>query len=199
MQIMRQKTMPRTIHKARYVLSAPDRLLADAAIHVSCHGRVSSIEPWHRMCAKPEAEVMDWNSSVILPGLINAHTHLELTSFRNQLTRFSSFTDSLASNDSLSMIDEMRFLYGKRSDIRPEEIFRAATINGAKALSFGGVLGRLRRGYWADMTVLRLPPHTRSRNLLRQILEGAGECIATIVRGKVVYQKEVGSFSPPIP
>jgi len=98
-------------------------------------------------------------------------------------------TDSLASNDSLSMIDEIRFLAQERKDLRPEEIFRMATLNGAAALGFGRVLGRLRRGYWADMTVLEIPETVTSRNFLAQILEGAGECIGTIVRGVVAWRR----------
>jgi len=99
-------------------------------------------------------------------------------------------TDSLASNDSLSMIDEMRFLYRTRRDLKCEEIFRMATLNGATALNLGRVLGRLRRGYWADMTVLKLPEEVSGRNFLAHILEGAGECIATIVKGEIVWQRD---------
>ena len=43
--------------------------------------------------AIPGVEVFDWGSALIMPGLINAHTHLELTDLNNQLTRFRSFTD----------------------------------------------------------------------------------------------------------
>jgi len=99
-------------------------------------------------------------------------------------------TDSLASNDSLSMIDEMRFLNRTRRDLKCEEIFRMATLNGATALNLGRVLGRVRRGFWADMTVLKLPAEAGGRNLLAQILEGAGECIATIVKGEIVWQRD---------
>jgi len=99
-------------------------------------------------------------------------------------------TDSLASNDSLSMIDEMRFLHRTRRDLKCEEILRMATLNGAMALNLGRVLGRLRRGYWADMTVLELPEGASGRNLLAQVLEGAGECVATIVQGEVAWQRD---------
>jgi cytosine/adenosine deaminase-related metal-dependent hydrolase len=99
-------------------------------------------------------------------------------------------TGSLACNTSLSIIDEMRFLYKKRKDIKAEEIFRAATLNGAAALNRGASLGRLRRGYWADMTVLALPENVGARQLLNQILEGAGECLATIIQGRIVWEKE---------
>jgi aminodeoxyfutalosine deaminase len=98
-------------------------------------------------------------------------------------------TDSLASNSSLSIIDEMRFLFQKRKDLKPEEIFRAATANGAAALNFGGMLGRLKRGYWADMTVLELPHSQKPRQFLDQMLEGWGDCLATIVRGQIAWHK----------
>ncbi len=96
-------------------------------------------------------------------------------------------TDSLASNDSLSMLDEIRYLYRTRKDLKSDEILRMATLNGAAALRFGGVLGRLRRGFWADMTVLELPANTHAKYLTTQILEGAGECLATIVQGKIAW------------
>jgi len=410
--------MLRTIHRAKYILVEPDRLMQNASIHVSMSGRISRIEPWHS--ANHKREAIDWGSSIIIPGLVNAHTHLELTSLHNQLTQFKSFTDwisqlinrrsswsrenyisstakgiqlslasgvtlagdisssgtgwnplcgedfrrvifkeviahspdltnqvlsqlnlllkeihpnpllahgisphapysvspelyrrsaelarnrgiplathvaetqaelqflqsgtgeirdfldrmgvlpahwtppestpiayldalgllgpscllvhcnyldeqsiikildthstvvycprshdffghkdhpirqlldsgvnvalgtdSLASNSSLSMIDEMRFLYRNRKDVTPEEIFRAATASGAAALGYGGVLGRLRRGYWADMAVLELPQNLVPKDLLHQVLEGAGACIATVIKGKIVFK-----------
>jgi cytosine/adenosine deaminase-related metal-dependent hydrolase len=96
-------------------------------------------------------------------------------------------TDSLASNDSLSILDEMRFLFENRKDLRPQEIFRAATVNGAAALGFDNALGRLKPGYWADMTVLGLPATLQPRQPLLGILEGAGECIGTIVGGQIAW------------
>lgn len=99
-------------------------------------------------------------------------------------------TDSLASNDSLNMLDEMRFLFDRRKDLNCGEIWRMATLNGASALRYGGLLGRLRRGYWADMAILQVPEQVIPRNLAAQILEGAGECIATIVAGKVAWRKD---------
>jgi cytosine/adenosine deaminase-related metal-dependent hydrolase len=96
-------------------------------------------------------------------------------------------TDSLASNESLSVLDEMRFLYRNRKDLKCDEIIRMATLNGAVALDFGNVLGRLRRGYWADMTVLRLPEGLVDRHIEAQLLEGAGECLATIVQGRIAW------------
>jgi cytosine/adenosine deaminase-related metal-dependent hydrolase len=98
-------------------------------------------------------------------------------------------TDSLASNDTLSILDEMRFLAKLRPDLKPDEILRMATLNGAAALQFGGALGRIRRGYLADFTVVRLPEEVGAKNLAAQILEGAGECVGAIVQGQVVWKE----------
>ena len=97
-------------------------------------------------------------------------------------------TDSLASNASLSILDEMRFLFKTRKDLKCEEIFQAATLNGAAALGLGGAAGRLRRSYCADMTILQLPQDAEAHRLPSQILEGAGECIATVVQGQIACQ-----------
>ena len=414
--------MIRTIHRAKYVLAEADLLLQDATVHVSDPGRISRVEPWHGPPTTLEAEIVDWGSAVLIPGLVNAHTHLELTCLHGQLVRFSSFfdwisqlierrrewtakeyiesarvgaqmclssgttlvadisasgvswealkpltlrkvvfeealsflpenvnqslaslqarlkrgrrdkllrigvsphapysvspelyraiaglarekelplathlaetreeleflrsgtgpiktflksvnawpkdwtppgvdpvsylgqsgiletpvllihcnyldsdsmrkilrsrssvvycprshdffghkdhpvrelldlgvnvalgTDSLASNDSLSVLDEMRFLFGSRKDLKAVEIFRMATLNGATALGFGSALGRLRRGYWADMTILRLTDDPGPKNLVSQILEGAGECEATVIGGNIAWRRD---------
>ncbi len=106
-------------------------------------------------------------------------------------------TDSLASNHSLSLLDEIRFLFRNRKDLTSEEIIRMATVNGAAALGFGGLLGRLRRGFWADFTVLRLQEKTSPKYLTTQILDGMGEVEATLVRGAIVWQRLAGAFGAP--
>jgi len=95
-------------------------------------------------------------------------------------------TDSLASNDSLSMIDEMRYLYARRKDLAPGEILRAATVHGAAALGFAGRLGCLAPGFFADMTILNLPPGIKSARLTDQILEGAGDWRTTVINGRTI-------------
>jgi cytosine/adenosine deaminase-related metal-dependent hydrolase len=104
-------------------------------------------------------------------------------------------TDSLASNHSLSMLDEIRFLFKTRKDLGSEEIFRMATLNGATALRLDGELGRLRPGVWADMAVVELRENTEAKHLLSQMLEGLGECVATFVGGEIAWSRipEVGA------
>lgn len=64
-------------------------------------------------------------------------------------------TDSLASNDSLSLWDEMRFaleLFGK--DLAPEDVLRMVTCGGASALKISAGCGSLETGKRGDFQVI---------------------------------------------
>jgi cytosine/adenosine deaminase-related metal-dependent hydrolase len=60
-------------------------------------------------------------------------------------------TDSMASNDTLSMLSEMQTLGHVFSRMSAEEILKLATVNGAKALNLHEQLGRIAVGAWADL------------------------------------------------
>ncbi|MFQ5963634.1 MAG: amidohydrolase family protein [Candidatus Scalinduaceae bacterium] len=95
-------------------------------------------------------------------------------------------TDSLASNDSLSILDEMRFLYENHKDIKPQDILYMGTIAGAIALGLKDKVGRLESGFDADITVLKLPEE-RAGNIYDRIFSQDSECIFTVVSGSVCY------------
>ncbi|GAW67072.1 metal-dependent hydrolase [Geoanaerobacter pelophilus] len=64
-------------------------------------------------------------------------------------------TDSLASNDSLSLWDELRYLQQQAQGVfSPEELIAMATIGGARALQIEGSAGSLEPGKRADFQVL---------------------------------------------
>lgn len=60
-------------------------------------------------------------------------------------------TDSMASNDTLSMLDEMQTLARMFPRMSAQELLEMATLNGAKALRQEGKLGRIAPGAWADL------------------------------------------------
>jgi len=72
-------------------------------------------------------------------------------------------TDSLASNDSLSLFDEMKFLSLFFAGISPKDIIAMATINGAAALGFKDQFGRLTPGRKAKMIFLPINASTANR------------------------------------
>jgi cytosine/adenosine deaminase-related metal-dependent hydrolase len=64
-------------------------------------------------------------------------------------------TDSLASNDSLSLWDEMRFALDQfTGELSPADVFRMATTGGAAALGLSGELGSLDDGKRADFQII---------------------------------------------
>ncbi|MCF6147453.1 MAG: amidohydrolase family protein [Candidatus Kuenenia sp.] len=94
-------------------------------------------------------------------------------------------TDSLASNDTLDILEEMKFLYAHYS-LPPEVIFSIATKNGAKALGMETNIGQIREGFEADMCGIRLTNNSTG-NVYEQILDTPSKNIFTMVAGAVCY------------
>jgi cytosine/adenosine deaminase-related metal-dependent hydrolase len=76
-------------------------------------------------------------------------------------------TDSLASNESLSLFAEMRIFQKKFPQVSPEEVFRMVTVNPASALRQENALGQIRPGFGADLIAI---PCSGSTDIFEQIL-----------------------------
>lgn len=63
-------------------------------------------------------------------------------------------TDSLASNQSLSLFDEMRAFETKFPGSSPQEILQMVTVNPARALRQENALGRIGPGFRADLIAI---------------------------------------------
>jgi cytosine/adenosine deaminase-related metal-dependent hydrolase len=87
-------------------------------------------------------------------------------------------TDSLASNESLSLFAEMRAFQRSEPDSSPEKIFEMVTVNPASALRQQNTLGRIRPGFRADLIAIPCREHA---DLFGEILafEGAVDWIMT--------------------
>ncbi len=55
--------------------------ISGGAVLVDDRGRVAALGPDPSVPAPPDAELVDLGAALLLPGLINTHTHLELTGF----------------------------------------------------------------------------------------------------------------------
>ena len=81
-------------------------------------------------------------------------------------------TDSLASSDSLSVFDEMRFLLDSYPDVfSPEDAVRMGTINGAQALARGVEAGSLEVGKRADFIVVKTTGALQGERIYEKLLE----------------------------
>ena len=76
-------------------------------------------------------------------------------------------TDSLASNESLSLFAEMRAFQKECSSVSAEEIFQMVTVNPARALRYENALGQIRPGFGADLITV---PCSTSTDIFEQIL-----------------------------
>lgn len=80
-------------------------------------------------------------------------------------------TDSLASNDSLSLFDEARFLLQKFPEqFVPSEVLRMMTLSGAEAIGRGADIGSLQQGKRGDFLVLSLKERP-GKDLCLEIIE----------------------------
>jgi aminodeoxyfutalosine deaminase len=63
-------------------------------------------------------------------------------------------TDSLASNENLSLFAEMRAFRRGEAVVSPKETLEMVTVNGGRALGRPQILGRIRANYFADLIAI---------------------------------------------
>lgn len=88
-------------------------------------------------------------------------------------------TDSLASNEDLSLFAEMRAFQRAFPSVSPKAILRMVTVNPAMALHQENALGRIRRGFEADLVAV---PCSGSTDVFEQIIafEGTVSCVIAL-------------------
>lgn len=99
-------------------------------------------------------------------------------------------TDSLYSNESLSIIDELKYAKKIHSDVSSKDLFTAATVEGAKAISFPNVTGTLEPDSYGDFTIfkIRKDDELNEDNIYDRILSlNKTDIIKVVMGGNVVY------------
>jgi 5-methylthioadenosine/S-adenosylhomocysteine deaminase len=72
--------------RARWVVPIVTAPIPDGAVLVSGAGRIAAIGPDSAVPRPDNIEVLDLGDVALLPGLVNAHSHLELTALRGLVT-----------------------------------------------------------------------------------------------------------------
>ena len=91
-------------------------------------------------------------------------------------------TDSLASNENLSLFAEMRVFQRSEPGISPDEILKMATVNPAMALHREKMIGRIRPGFCADFMAI---PCGRDADLFEEIVAFEGQVDWVMVNGEL--------------
>ncbi len=115
-----------------------------------------------------------------------SHAYFEHSDFKFERLRELGFsiclgTDSLASNDDLSLFAEMR-MFRDRFPLQPEKVLEMVTINPACALEQCDELGKIRQNFLADIIAL---PLIKSADVFETILNFVGKVPWIMLHGKI--------------
>ena len=82
--------------RARIVLPISQPPIENGAVLISGR-RISAVGRWMDLAAQHSGESIDLGATVLLPGLVNAHCHLDYTDMAGKITPPKSFTDWIKS------------------------------------------------------------------------------------------------------
>ena len=111
-----------------------------------------------------------------------AHSRFPFERLRALGSNICLGTDSLASNEDLSLFAEMRAFQKNEPRTSPEEILSMVTVNPARALRQEDALGKIRPGFCADLIAI---PCARSTNALEEIIAFDRPVDWTVLDGKI--------------
>src|SRR5271168_2717117 len=80
------------LYLADHVLPISSPPIRRGAVRVE-GSQVIAVGPTSELSPQPGEEIVDLGPSTLLPGLINAHCHLDYTKFRGAITPKHSFTE----------------------------------------------------------------------------------------------------------
>lgn len=113
-------------------------------------------------------ELLDqWANRFSVAHCPRSHAYFGHSPFQFEKLRSLGFniclgTDSLASNDDLSLFGEMRAFQRNWPRVSPEEILSLVTLNPARALRKSHALGRIRQNCFADLLAIPLAGSRKS-------------------------------------
>lgn len=111
------------------------------------------------------------------------HTPFSLTELSTRGFNICVGTDSLASNDDLSLLAELRQLRRTQPSLSPRALLETITVNPAAALRQADTLGRIRSGFLADLVAL--PCESSAPSVLENLIGHEGKVSWRMVDGIV--------------
>lgn len=97
-------------------------------------------------------------------------------------------TDSLGSNQNLDLMQELSAARLEQPNVPVAELFRAATVNGRKALSAPARHARSRTTPVADLQVVGWPRGNQGAGtLLADVVDQCPPCMATVIEGRIAH------------
>jgi len=111
------------------------------------------------------------------------HSRFQFEKLRDLGSNICLATDSLASNEDLSLFAELRGFRGEFRDVSSEEALKMVTVNPARALRQESALGKIRSGFIADLIAI---PISGSASLFDRIIGFGGPINWSMIGGRIV-------------
>lgn len=151
------------ILRSRYVVTIDGPPIENGAVAISGN-RIIDVGTFDEIRARASGEVVDLGERVLLPGLINAHCHLDYTGLRGKIAPQKSFTDWIrAINAEKAKLSEEDYLASINEGFAEAKKFGTTTI--ANLETFPELIAKTRppiRTWWfAEMIDVREPDRAR--------------------------------------
>jgi cytosine/adenosine deaminase-related metal-dependent hydrolase len=165
------------IIRARVVVPMNGPPIEDGAVAIS-GSRIVDVGEFSEVKARRSDTVLDLGEQVLLPGLINAHCHLDYTCLRNKIPRQKTFADWIrAINNEKAKLSPDEYLDSIRGGLCEAKRFGTTTI--ANFESFPELILKvdmpIRTWWFAELIDVRQP--NRAKELVdraRYLLKAAG-------------------------
>lgn len=140
------------IIRARAVATMDGAPLPDGAV-VICGGKIEAVGPWpqiqRRYASVGDLHVEDLGESILLPGLINAHCHLDYTALRGAIPPQSSFAAWIGRiNAAKSLLSEAAILQSIADGYTELREWGTTTVCNLEAYSFPQLPPTPLRTWW---------------------------------------------------
>src|SRR3984893_1672524 len=112
------------IVRARLILTMNGPPIENGAVAIEGN-RVVDIGLFNEVKARNSAEVVDLGEQILMPGLINAHCHLDYTCLRGKIPPQKTFTDWI------------RAINAEKANLSPKDYLASINEGFAEAKSFG--------------------------------------------------------------
>src|SRR5438034_1129006 len=162
------------IIRARTVVTADRPPSENGAIAV-CGNQIVEAGNFHEIKARYAGQVIDLGEQALLPGLINAHCHLDYTCLRGKIPPQRSFTDWIrAINAEKAKLSPHDYVVSIDDGLAEAKRFGTTTI--ANLTAFPELIPQIRaqiRTWWfAELIDIRAPE--RAKELVDRAIESLG-------------------------
>src|SRR5215470_1468613 len=147
------------IIRAHIVVTMDGAPIEDGAVAVSGH-KIADVGAFEDVKARNSGETLDLGEQVLLPGLINAHCHLDYTCLRGKIPPQKSFTDWIrAINTQKSKLSPEDYISSIKDGF--DEAKRFGTTAIANLTAFPELISQIQppiRSWWfAELIDIRAP------------------------------------------